>query len=124
MVGCWRNIRRGGQDGHLFRIENFLGGWSCFEVYQSPREWVILRDMSQRKTERSNCQFVVQQAPDGNVVVVVKLLHETIPSLRGSVVGFDLLGGTRLEQAKKVADLLNEYILDVFVTATEGNATA
>jgi hypothetical protein len=32
---------------------------------------------------------------------------------------FDLLGGTRIEQAKKVADLLNEYVLDVFVTTRQ-----
>jgi hypothetical protein len=80
--------------------------------------------MSQTITERSNCQFVVQQAPDGKVMVLVQLLHQTIPSLRNSVVGFDLLGGTRMEQARKVADLLNEYVLGVFVTATEKDATA
>jgi hypothetical protein len=80
--------------------------------------------MSQTITDRSNCQFVVQQAPDGKVMVLVQLLRQTIPSLRNSVVGFDLLGGTRMEQAKKVADLLNEYVLGVFVTATEKDATA
>jgi hypothetical protein len=32
------------------------------------------------------------------------------------VLGFDLLGGTTLEQAKKIVSLLNENILDVFVT--------
>jgi len=57
-------------------------------------------------------------------VVVFKLLHETVPSLKNSVVGFDLLGGTRVEQAKKVADLLNEYVLGVFVTITDVGATA
>jgi hypothetical protein len=84
----------------------------------------MLRDMSQPNTERSNCQFMVQQTPDGKVVVVVQLLHHTIPSLKNSVVGFDLLGGTRVEQAKKLADQLNEYVLGVFVTVTEKGATA
>lgn len=88
------------------------------------RDWAILRSMSPSNTARSNCQFVVQQAPDGKVVVVVKLLHETVPSLKNSVVGFDLLGGTRVEQAKNVADLLNQYVLGVFVTVTEVSATA
>ncbi len=80
--------------------------------------------MSETNTGRSNCQFVVQQTPDGKVVVVVQLLHQTIPALKDSVVGFDLLGGTRVGQAKKIADLLNEYVLGVFVTVAEKGATA
>jgi hypothetical protein len=52
---------------------------------------------------------------------MVQLLHDTIPALNKAVVGFELLGGTRLEQAKKRADLL---VLDVFVTVTEKGATA
>ena len=80
--------------------------------------------MPETKTTRSNCRFLVQQTPDGKVVVMVQLLHDTIPALNKAVVGFDLLGGTRLEQAKKLSDLLNEYVLDVFVTVTEKGATA
>lgn len=53
---------------------------------------------------------------------MVQLLHETIPALRNAVVGFDLLGGTRVEQAKKHVDLLNEYVLDVFVSKTDKGA--
>lgn len=68
------------------------------------------------KTERTNCRFVVQQNPEGKVVVMVQLLHETIPALKSFVVGFDLLGDTGIEQAKKVTDVLNEYVLDLFVT--------
>lgn len=45
---------------------------------------------------------------DGKPVVMVQLLHEIIPALHKAVVGFDLLGGRRMEQAKKLADLLNE----------------
>ena len=83
----------------------------------------ILRDMSPINIQRSNCRFAVQQAPEGNVVLLMQLLHQTIPSLNNSVVGFDLLGGTRMEQAKKVADLLNEYVLGVFVREAEKGAT-
>jgi hypothetical protein len=49
------------------------------------------------KTERSNCHLAVQQTPEGKMVVIVQLLHETIPALKSTVVGFDLLGGTRVE---------------------------
>jgi hypothetical protein len=36
-------------------------------------------------------------------------------------IGFDLLGGTQPEQAKKVGGLLNGHVLDVFVTEREGD---
>jgi hypothetical protein len=78
--------------------------------------------MSPPKTDRSNCQFLVQQAPDDKAVIVVQLLHETIPALKNAVVGFDLLGGIRVEQARQLVDLLNEYVLNVFVTVTEKGA--
>lgn len=80
--------------------------------------------MPNAKTDRSNCQFVLERTGDGKPVVMVQLLHETIPILRNAAVGFDLLTGIRPEQAQKVADLLNEYVLDVFVTVTEKGANA
>jgi hypothetical protein len=67
---------------------------------------------------------LVQQTPDHKAVVVVQLLHETIPALKNAVVGFDLLGGIRIEQARQLVDLLNEYVLNVFVTVTEKGAPA
>jgi hypothetical protein len=36
--------------------------------------------------------------------------------LRQVLFGFDLLGGTRFEDAKKLAEMLNEHVLDLFVT--------
>jgi hypothetical protein len=80
--------------------------------------------MSPTKTDRSNCQFLLQQTPDRRAVIIVQLLHESIPALKSVVVGFDLLGGIQVEQAKKLADLLNEYVLNVFVTTTEKGAQA
>jgi hypothetical protein len=46
----------------------------------------------------------------------VQLYQDTIPALKGASFGFDLLGGTRVEAAKKLAEMLNEHVLDVFVT--------
>jgi len=34
-------------------------------------------------------------------------------------IGFNMLGETSPEQAKKVADMLNEHILDLFVSVTK-----
>ena len=75
--------------------------------------------MSQTKTERANCRFVVRQSAEGKSVIVVELLHETIPVLKTSTLGFDLLGGATTAQAKKMVDLLNEYVLGLFVTKTD-----
>jgi hypothetical protein len=75
--------------------------------------------MPEAKTQRSNCRFVVQDTPDGKPVVVVQLYQDTIPILHKVVIGFDLLGGTQPGQARKVTELLNEHVLDLFVTGTE-----
>ena len=71
--------------------------------------------MAEPKTARSNCRFTVRGS-DGKPVLVVELYQDTIPALKGASVGFDLLGGTRVETAKKLAEMLNEHILDMFVT--------
>jgi len=47
---------------------------------------------------------------------VVELYQQTISTLGNAVVGFDLLGGTRTQDARKLAETLNEQILDLFVT--------
>ncbi len=80
----------------------------------------MLRAMAEKKTERSNCRFTVQQASDGKHLLVVQLYQDTIPMLKEALFGFDLLGGTRVENAKKLAEALNERVLDMFVTTGEG----
>jgi hypothetical protein len=74
--------------------------------------------MAEPRTERSNCRFTVQGS-DGKPLLVVQLYQDTIPALKGASFGFDLLGGTRVEAAKKLAEMLNEHILDMFVTTGE-----
>lgn len=68
------------------------------------------------KTERRNCRFTVQRTPDGKPLLVIQLYQETISALKNSTLGFDLLGGLRPEAAQKLADMLNEHVLDTFVT--------
>jgi hypothetical protein len=75
--------------------------------------------MAEKKTEHSNRRFTVRQTSDGKPFLVVQLYQDTIPLLREVSLGFDLLGGTRLEEAKKLAEVLNEHELDVFVTCEE-----
>jgi hypothetical protein len=69
----------------------------------------------ENKTDRSNCRFTVHMT-DGKPVLMVQLYQDTIPVLKGAALGFDLLGGTRFEAAKKMAESLNEHVLDMFVT--------
>jgi hypothetical protein len=75
--------------------------------------------MQEPKTDRSNCRFVVQGSRDGKITLVVELYQDTIPAFSNVVLGFDLLGGMRVEQAKKLAETLNEHVLNLFVTVRE-----
>ena len=75
--------------------------------------------MSEKTTQRSNCRFVVQQASDGKPVLAVQLYQDTIPLLKGTSLGFDLLGGMTVGKAQKLAETLNEHVLDLFVTMAE-----
>jgi KaiC/GvpD/RAD55 family RecA-like ATPase len=68
-----------------------------------------------KKAERSNYHFAAQQASDGKPVLVVQLYQDSIPLLKGASMGFDLLGGIGGEQAKKLAEMLNEHVLDLFL---------
>ena len=73
----------------------------------------------EKNTERSNCHFAVERASDGKPILVVQLYQDAIPILREVLLGFDLLGGTQLEQAKELAEMLNERVLDFFVTVKD-----
>ena len=75
--------------------------------------------MAEKKTDRSACRFTVQQAKDGKPFLAVHLYRDTIPVLRELSFGFDLLRGTQVEDAKKLAEMLNEQVLDMFVTTGE-----
>ena len=76
--------------------------------------------MAETRTERSNCRFVVQQN-DGTPVLVVQLFQNTIPALTQVLFGFDLLGGMLVQDAKKLAEMLNEHVPDLLVTTNQAN---
>jgi hypothetical protein len=78
--------------------------------------------MTQEKTERANCHFVIKQTTDGRPQIIVERYHQSISVLNNAVLGFDLLGGTTLEQAKKAVALLNENVLNVFITQKQNGA--
>ena len=69
--------------------------------------------------ERGNCRFRVASTPDGKPGIRLELYYDTVASLRGRLVGFELLRGTTLEEAKRLADVMNERIVGIEV-GTEG----
>jgi hypothetical protein len=57
------------------------------------------------------------------MIVEVRPHHDTISALRGVQVGFELLNGITLEQAKKIVDVLNENVIGVSVTTAADDKT-
>jgi hypothetical protein len=67
--------------------------------------------------ERGNCRFIVSTTPDGKPGLRVELFHDSVPTLARRTVGFELLRGTSVEDARKLAELMNERILGVVIAA-------
>jgi hypothetical protein len=51
-------------------------------------------------------------------VIILEFFHRTVSILDHAVLSFNLLGGLTLEQAKKLADVLNENVLDASVAVS------
>ena len=68
------------------------------------------------KTEQSGSRFVVAKRDDGKALIRLELFHDTVSGLRSLTVGFEMLSGTTLEQARTLVDLMNERIVGVIVT--------
>jgi len=66
------------------------------------------------KTERSGIRFVAK-TDDSKPVIQLDLFHDTVSGLRSLSVGFELLSGTTLEQARALVDAMNERIVGVIV---------
>jgi len=80
--------------------------------------------MATTKIERASVGFGIGRQ-GGRIIVEVRPHHDTISALRGVQVGFELLNGITLEQAKKVVDVLNENVIGVLVTtASDDKAEA
>ena len=71
--------------------------------------------MTDSKTERATWRFVAEKAEGGRPIIRVQLFHATIPLLKDVRLGFNLLSGISLEQAQKIADNLNECVLDIAI---------
>jgi hypothetical protein len=67
------------------------------------------------KSERGGCRFVVTKTDDGKPMIKLELFHDTVSHLRSLSVGFEMLSGVNLEQARTLVDAMNERIIEVIV---------
>ena len=68
------------------------------------------------RAERSGCRFVVAKTDEGKPVIQLELFHDTVSHLKSLTLGFEVLGGLTAEQARTLADSMNERIVGVIVT--------
>ena len=68
------------------------------------------------KRERGGCRFAVAQTDKGKPVIQLELFHDTVPTLSTLVIGFEVLSGVTVQQARTLVDAMNEKIVGVIVT--------
>jgi hypothetical protein len=74
----------------------------------------MILPMDNTLIERSNCRFIVRKDESDKPQIVVELF-QPISQLQSARLGCELLGGTTVEQAKKIAAFLNEHVLNIFI---------
>lgn len=74
--------------------------------------------MPDTRVERGTCRFVAEIAEGGRPVIALQFFHRTGSILDHAMLSFNLLGGLTLEQAKKLAEGLNEQVSDASVVVS------
>jgi hypothetical protein len=77
--------------------------------------------MPDTRIERGTCRFVANKDEGVRPTISFQFLHGAVSVLNDATVSFNLLGGLTLEQAKKIADILNENVLDVSIAVSSGH---
>jgi hypothetical protein len=67
------------------------------------------------KVERDSCRFKAIQGADGKFVVRMEVFHQTVPLLKDATIDFELLNGTTLDQARKLAESMNDRVTGVLI---------
>ncbi len=78
--------------------------------------------MTENKIERASCRFAAMAPPNDTPTLKLEFFHP-VPSLAGMTIGFELLRGTTLEQAKKLADSVNERTIGIIVNPIAASAS-
>jgi hypothetical protein len=71
--------------------------------------------MTDARVERGTCRFIAKNDESGRPIVVLEVFHGTVSVLNHATLSFNLLGGLTIERARKMAESLNENILDASV---------
>jgi hypothetical protein len=66
--------------------------------------------------ERGSCRFKAIQGADGKFVIRMEMFHQTMPLLKDATVDFELLNGTTADQARKLAESVNDRVTGVLIT--------
>lgn len=74
--------------------------------------------MPDTRVERGTCRFVASKAEGGRAAITLQFFHRTVSILDHAALSLNLLGNLTLEQAKKLADGLNESVLDASVVVS------
>jgi hypothetical protein len=72
--------------------------------------------MTDQQTQRSSCRFEAKAPRNGTPALRLELFHP-VPALAGMTLEFELLSGTTLEQAKRLAESINERTIGIIVNA-------
>ena len=95
-----------------------LDQWECRvpEVSKAPgTETMRLRKRTKMilSTERTGCRFIIVQTDAGPEIKLE--LFQDVPSLKAFSIGFEMLRGITLAQAKALVDAMNERVIGVTV---------
>jgi hypothetical protein len=71
--------------------------------------------MADIRIERGTCRFVAQKHEGGRPTIAVQFFHGSMSLLNHATLSLNLLGSLTLEDAMKLADTLNEAVLDASV---------
>jgi|ERR1700674_2838836 len=66
--------------------------------------------------QKSNCRFQASKAKDGKPTMTLELFHPTVSSLAGMTVEFELMGGTTFQEAKALAEAVNDRVIAIVLT--------
>ena len=66
--------------------------------------------------ERDSCRFKAIQGPDGKFVVRMEMFHKTVSLLADATIDLELLNGTTQDQARKLAESINDRVTGVLIT--------
>lgn len=128
---CWRPSPSAAHVGNLerFGLQEDNIDSRCSPVSRATtkgcREGYVLKQvkvMATTKIEKTGVSFSIGRQI-GPIVIEVRPHHETISALKGAQLGFELLNGITLQQAKKILDVLNENVIGAFVITTSDDKT-